>query len=308
MIKQTKLKKRSSISFQIISVYLNENLIQILNGLKMKITLLLLSMFLLLNISLFPQEVKENTVVKDNLNPTIISIPAKTPLSTALDYIGRLTKSKNSKVVINKIDDEILLDEDITNMHYLQALQYISDRYNFNLVQTDSAYFVENITDETEETKSGDEIFNSRQIKVDALLFEANTNELKKRGVNLQAILSKHGFVLGSNAASFLVSEDNPAVPDYNLNLQLEGDIGPFSGYANALFNFLETEHLGEIVAQLSITVRDGERGVMQVDRVFLQGDAAQFVKNCLTPEFANEDDKKILPEMLWTHFILPGQ
>jgi type IV pilus assembly protein PilQ len=228
----------------------------------------LLTIIILLSTTLFPQEIKEEAALKYNSMPTLISIPSNTALSSALDNIGRLTKTKENRVLINNLDEEKIIIDEISNMHYQQALYLLAEKFEYNILKTDSSYIIHN-KPQLEKIFNGDDIFNSRQIKVSALLFEANTNELKKRGVNWQAIVSKHGMVLGSNLTSFLVSESNPLVPDYTLNLQLEGDVGPFSGYTNALFNFLETEQLGEVVARLSITVRDGERGVMQVGSDF---------------------------------------
>jgi general secretion pathway protein D len=228
-----------------------------------------LLIFLILTSILFSQDINDEAELKSNLAPTLISIPANTSLSNALNNIGMLTKSKEHKVLINKLDSEKIINEEIINLHYRNALYLLADKFNYMVLENDSSYIIEEAVMEEVENAKLDDVYNSRQIKVYALLFEANTNELKKRGVNLQAIISKHGMVLGSNLSSFLTSEANPLVPDYSLNLQLEGDIGPFSGYANALFNFLESEQLGEIVARLSITVRDGEKGVMQVGSDF---------------------------------------
>lgn len=108
-------------------------------------------------------------------------------------------------------------------------------------------------------------VFYSKQIEVAALLFDLNVEELKERGINWQGILSKHGLVLGSDLKTF--SEN--AGTDYTLNLQLEGDIGVFSGYTNALFRFLESQKLGKIAARLSVAVRNGEPGRMQVGSDF---------------------------------------
>ena len=229
----------------------------------------LLAILFLLSSTLLSQEIKDEASLKSNLAPTLISIPASTSLNNALNNIGMLTKSKENKVLINKLDSEKIIREEINNLHYRKVLYLLAEKYNYRVLESDSSYIIEEAVIEEVETAELDDVYNSRQIKVYALLFEANTNELKKRGVNLQAIISKHGMVLGSNLTSFLTSEANPLVPDYSLNLQLEGDIGPFSGYANALFNFLESEQLGEIVARLSITVRDGEKGVMQVGSDF---------------------------------------
>lgn len=108
-------------------------------------------------------------------------------------------------------------------------------------------------------------ILNTRQVEVAALLFDLNVQELRERGINWQAILSKHGLVLGMDMKTF---KPDPNV-DFNMNIQAEGDIGVFSGYTNALFRFLESQNLGKIAARLSVTVRNGHPGRMQVGSDF---------------------------------------
>jgi len=109
---------------------------------------------------------------------------------------------------------------------------------------------------------------NLRHINISAVFFEANVAEMRERGINWQAILSKHGLLIGTDFKSFS-EEKQELPPNFNLSIDAEGDIGKFSGYATALINFFESENLGEVIAKLSITVRDRHKGRMQVGSDF---------------------------------------
>ncbi len=109
---------------------------------------------------------------------------------------------------------------------------------------------------------------NLRHINISAVFFEANVAEMRERGINWQAILSKHGLLIGTDFKSFS-EEKQELPPNFNLSVDAEGDIGKFSGYATALINFFESENLGEVIAKLSITVRDRHKGRMQVGSDF---------------------------------------
>lgn len=108
---------------------------------------------------------------------------------------------------------------------------------------------------------------NLRHVNISAVFFEANVAEMRERGINWQAILSKHGLLIGTDFKSFSEQEQLP--PNFNLNVEAEGDIGKFSGYVTALINFFESENLGEVIAKLSITVRDRHKGRIQVGSDF---------------------------------------
>ena len=78
----------------------------------------LLAILFLLSSTLLSQEIKDEASLKSNLAPTLISIPASTSLNNALNNIGMLTKSKENKVLINKLDSEKIIREEINNLHY----------------------------------------------------------------------------------------------------------------------------------------------------------------------------------------------
>jgi type IV pilus assembly protein PilQ len=57
--------------------------------------------------------------------------------------------------------------------------------------------------------------------------------------------------------------------PDFLINSKSEFDLGSFFGEATALFQFFESENVGEIIASPNITVRDGIKGRIQVGSDF---------------------------------------
>ena len=90
----------------------------------------LLAILFLLSSTLLSQEIKDEASLKSNLAPTLISIPASTSLNNALNNIGMLTKSKENKVLINKLDSEKIIREEINNLHYRKVLYLLAEKYN----------------------------------------------------------------------------------------------------------------------------------------------------------------------------------
>lgn len=135
----------------------------------------------------------------------------------------------------------------------------------------------------------------SKQIKVSATLFELNTEKLKERGINWQAILSKPGLELNSNYKSLPKNND---VFDYSLNLRLEGDVGRFSGYTDALFKFLEDENLGKLESKLSVIVRNERPARMQVGADF-SIKQKDFAGNVLDAFFPTGTIIEVVPKII---------
>lgn len=122
-------------------------------------------------------------------------------------------------------------------------------------------YLINKIIPEVQKAGDKDSIFNSYQITISAVLFEANLEMMKERGINWQGMLSKSGFRIGSDYRSVPITNNS----SFDLNIKSEGDIGDYSGYANLLFRYFENENLGEIISRLSVTVSNGQKGRMQV-------------------------------------------
>ena len=132
---------------------------------------------------------------------------------------------------------------------------------NINMHENDSTIYLE---------RTKDNPLDERQVNISAVFFEANVTQMKQRGINWEAIFSKSGLIIDPSMSSGQQLElQRDLGPNFNLKLQSAADMGKFSSYTNALFSFFENENLGRVLAKLSLTVRDGKKGRIQIGSDF---------------------------------------
>ncbi|MCX6152215.1 MAG: hypothetical protein NTX22_16940 [Ignavibacteriales bacterium] len=231
----------------------------------------LLLLLLLLSTQNYSQTITEKKLIADNPAERFVSFTNQTSLGSALDMIDKIIREVEKRRIVSELNNNTQIGIDINNIAYRKALLMLSEKNNFEITKTDSSYILtEKRNIEPISVREDSLVLNAKQIKVSALMFEVNTGELKERGINWQAIFSKHGMVLGSDYRSITPTPKNSGGPDYNLSLQIEGTIADkFSYFTNAVLKVLEEENLGKVVSKLSITVRNGQPGKMQVGSDF---------------------------------------
>ena len=187
-------------------------------------------------------------------------------LFTVLSHIDLISSNlDNLRLNYSNLKNQTL-SIDADKIHYKQALQTLALLHNFEIKKEEKQIKLIPVLVSDKKAPKDKNVALDKQVNISAILFEANIGDIKERGINWQAILSKHGLRIGSDYKSFQPSKDNSKfLPDFNFSVAGEGDIGPFSGYVNAVLKFLENNELGEIVSRLSVTVRDGQTGRMQV-------------------------------------------
>ncbi len=187
-----------------------------------------------------------------------ISYPSNTSFCDFIDYIEFLyQKYDNQKLILNaKCRFPIGLD--LNNVFYKNALQEICRYNSLNLVITKSQIEISETQVNKSEQLEVNQFAEKRQVKISAILFEANLDKMKERGVNWDFILSKNGMEI---SGGFISSKDN----DRSLGIRTASDLGKFSVYTSAMFRFLESQNLGNIVSKMSVVVNDEEKSKMQV-------------------------------------------
>jgi type IV pilus assembly protein PilQ len=110
----------------------------------------------------------------------------------------------------------------------------------------------------------------SREVKISAIFFEADNSALKDRGINWATVLSDPNNGFGVDLKTFGQTTDPTKTPsDLIITGSTKFDIGGLKGNLLGAFRFFESENLGEIIANPSITVRNGEAGKIQIGSDF---------------------------------------
>jgi general secretion pathway protein D len=241
------------------------------------------------------------------------------PFDQAIGVLSNVSEKIAGKKVVLGTQTNKPIGIEIDKMQYKKALYVIALYNNLVVDESETTLLVRKKEDSKEKlTKDIYAPVGEREVKISALLFEGDVDEMNQRGVNWEFLLSQPGLNIGSNlvtmqpqltanttvqaAASTSSSTTSSISPTYNLDASSKYTLGPFSGTATGLFQFLETENLGKIISRPTISVVSGVAGRTQVgtdfsikekdfsgnltDRFFSTGTIIE-----VTPYIYNEDD-----------------
>ena len=209
--------------------------------------------------------------VREYVHPNeMIAITGDVPFTTALEILEEISIETTGKIFINQTSFEGTIGIDIPQMHWQDALHYITS-YN-NLYFNEQARYFEILTSPVQprttaqagtavplEEKTID--FFSREIEISATFFQGNRSLIRELGIDWTSLQNDKVRISSAGASS--VSQDFFEV---NVNFP---DILNSGWDINALFSAFETTDNGEIIASPSIKVIDGETGNIQVGQDF---------------------------------------
>jgi len=228
--------------------------------------------------------------IKDKLrgfvNPEeIVTLSETMPFDQAIGVLSKMSEKIAGKKVILGTQSDKPIGVEIDKMQYKKAL-YIIALYNNLIVDENETTLIVKKKDDSKVTLTKD-IYapvNEREVKISALLFEGDVDLMHQKGVNWEFLLSQPGLNIGSNivtmqpqlianttiqtataASGSSTSGTTSIAPTYNLDANSKYKIGPFDGTATGLFQFLENENFGKIIARPTISVVNGVAGRTQV-------------------------------------------
>jgi type IV pilus assembly protein PilQ len=226
--------------------------------------------------------------LKDKLrgfvNPEeIVTLSQTMPFDQAIRVLSKMSEKIAGKRVVLSTQTNNPIGIEIDKMQYKKAL-YVIALYNNLIVDESETTLLVRKKDESKVTLTKD-IYapvNEREVKISALLFEGDVDLMHQKGVNWEFLLSQPGLKIGSNIVTMqpqLISNTTVQVPTtgassstttsiaptYNLDASSSYKIGPFDGTATGLFQFLENENFGKIIARPTISVVNGVPGRTQV-------------------------------------------
>jgi type IV pilus assembly protein PilQ len=223
-----------------------------------KICFVVLTVFIT---SFSPAQSKIGEKLKANpLKDVRISFFKDTPIIEAINQIDSLLEKYEHKKILLAAEIRGNIGLDIEREYYRQALSKIAFNNNLDIVEGDTTISLGNKSDNP---------LDARQVNISAIFFEANVTQMKQRGINWDLLLSKSGLIINPSFNSGTSFNADSAGPNFKFGVKSATDLGKFSSYTNALLNFVESENLGRVLAKLSLTVRDGKEGAIQVGSDF---------------------------------------
>lgn len=268
----------------------------------------------------------------------MVTISGTASFDQALDLLSKTSKRAINKVIFSEIPNSTPVGIDIDLMHWYKALQLITKLNDYEIFENHEYIKVYPIKSATKVEDIPDALkgvdFDTREVAISAVFFELDVNRSKETGMNWKWLLSRDGLNIGSElgkTSSSLFSSggtdgsesssSSQASTGFAMGANSEFKMLNMMGKATALFNFFESNNIGEIIASPQITVRDRIKGEIQVGADFSTREK-DFAGNTIerfystgtiirvTPYVLNENGKNyvLLDLTVERSTALPGQ
>ncbi len=239
-------------------------------------TLTLVTMLLLIS-QVFSQQYWERRFKTYNNPDELVTLSQTLPFNQAIELLSKVSESTTGKRIVCTVDKEDPIGIEIENMPYDKALLIVVQYNGFMYEEKEDVIIVKKPGEEIVKSPDTYASVGSREVKISAVFFEMDVNESKKRGIDWKFLLSGQGFNIGSEIISETKKDPNAEAsssttgipPSWKLGSGAEGQIGNFFGQATAVFQFFESENMGEILASPNIVVRDRNQGRIQIGSDF---------------------------------------
>jgi general secretion pathway protein D len=233
----------------------------------------------------FSQNYIEKTLTHQYSPDQLVTFAATLPFNDAIALINKVSQKTAGIKIVSTVDRTTPVGIEITNMYYEKALDIIVKYAGLVYERQNDMIVVKQSSEST--IKRDASVYapvDARDVKISAIFFDSDVLKARQMGINWQVLLSKNGLDLGAQLGntfrpdSTFTGEQVTASSKFNL--------GRFSGNATALFQFLESENVGQVITSPSTTVRDGQEGTIQVGSDF----------SVKTQDFAGNTIEKFYP------------
>jgi len=236
----------------------------------------ILIFLIVLSLNLSAQSYRSLKAMLSQDTENLVTISKTASVDQAIDVLSRISKQAINKVIILDQSMPVPVGIEITNLNWYKALEIIAKLHNLELVEKEE--YIKLIPQQKFSEGEIPDIlkgvdFKTREVTISAIFFELDVNKAKERGINWRTLFSKGGADVGVR-----FGETSSGIYDWNstteskaLDIGIRGDVNVFGSIAKAttLFNFLESNQLGEVIASPQITVRDRVKGEIQVGSDF---------------------------------------
>jgi len=237
----------------------------------------------------FPQQYWERRF-KDYTNPDeLVTMSETLPFSQAIELLSKVSESTTGRRIVSTVERNEPIGIEIVNMAYDKALLMIVSYAGLEYETKENVIVVRSKGVTKEQTPDTYAPVTEREVKISAVFFDMDVEKTRKIGFDWSFVLSGSNFDLSGLLRTEPEPTSEPSVlpPAGELGVSSTNvQIGEFSGTATATFKFFEDEGLGEIIASPNITVRDRNKGRIQIGSDF----------SVITRDFAGNIIEKFFP------------
>lgn len=242
----------------------------------MKKFLILLVFTVFLSHNSFAQKDLEKELSQYNSPDEIVTLSQSISYDTAIEILAKISLKVTGRNIVSTIQSSELIGLELININYMKALRILT-QYRGLIIEEKSDVVIVKRPNEPVVVKEPEPLakdiyapIDSREVKISAIFFEADNTALRDRGINWQALLSDPTNGFGVDLKTFGQTTSADQTPtDFLVSGSTKLNLGDFKGNLLGTFRFFESENLGEIIANPSITVRTGELGKIQIGSDF---------------------------------------
>ncbi|MCK4965842.1 type II and III secretion system protein [bacterium] len=189
------------------------------------------------------------------------------PFPAAVQTLNEISTRLEKKIIIDATKQTKNIGIDIRNLNWRDALELITKVNNLTIKEFENyieVTYPEAVTVQGEKEIEKEVNILTREINISALFFDADRQRLREVGINWNAVKTF------DNGKSILDGSLN-TVGEKSAGDIFTLDLSSVSGddEISALLKSLESDNVGEIIANPQITVMDGEVGRIQIGQDF---------------------------------------
>ncbi len=254
---------------------------------------LLVLLTIIISMPGYGQGYLEKTLTHQYSPDQMVTFAASLPFNDAIALINKVSTKTSGLKIVSTVDRTDPVGVEITNMYYEKALDIIVKYAGLVYErQNDMIVIKKSNEPETKKDASTYASVDARDVKISAIFFDSDVNKARQIGINWSVLLSNNGLNIGGQLGKSrnLIGTNNLSSDTTFNGGQLTStssfNLGKFAGNATALFQFLESENVGQVITAPSTTVRDGQEGTIQVGSDF----------SVKTQDFAGNTIEKFYP------------
>jgi general secretion pathway protein D len=213
--------------------------------------------------------------LKGYVNPEeLVTLSETIPFFQAIEVMSKVSEKLTGKKIVCTTNIDTPIGVEIEKMSYKKALIIVAQFNNLMVEETENSTIVKRKdAGKSSSAKEGTyAAVNEREVKISAVIFEADVNTMHEKGINWQALFSQSGLSVGANLitasssdSSSSSSSTSSSSPSFTATAESNFKIGKTDGTITAALNFFETENLGKVISRPTISVVNGQKGRTQV-------------------------------------------
>ena len=213
----------------------------------------------------------------------LVSFLPSTPFDRFVEFLNPVFERVTGKQVIDPETRTEPIGVSIAGMHFMDALELVLDYKGLAYRETDRVFLIEVapnplLVQGAEEARAGQQravpglnggaaegvaSLDSREIQINAILFELNASRARELGLDWNVFFGEGGAGGGDGGGSGFAVKTDELFRGFSDVVSAPGQIGMTK--LTQFFRLLESEGLGETVANPQINVLSGEQGRIQI-------------------------------------------